>query len=249
MSKAEKFDVCLLGNVVQDTILYIDRYSPSGNNVVTQVEKRKGGLYNMIPTLKGLRVKVVPSAMASSTIVVDKTLSSRTSYTSWGIGSNGKNLKTPLTRWCHIAYIDVLEDLNISSIREKADVLSADLCLTSPSDLICERVYTILPYLDYIFISTGEVNRYGSYKPIGNYDLSKTKQVIHSVKESFIVQGNEPGIKIVSDGEHIDGVDTVGAGDAYAAGFISAKLAGSLDKDAILLAHSAGTQHIKRINK
>ena len=59
--------------------------------------------------------------------------------------------------------------------------------------------------------------------------------------------GGKRGVRIEKPAPHVEVVDTTGAGDAFAAGFISAELAGGDEEAALLAGIRAGSEAVKTL--
>ena len=186
----------------------------------------------------------------------------KVSYVNWADNKQQKSLKRiPRSRWTHISYLDILENLDLKPIKENTEILSADVCLTNPSKVTIKKVLQNLKYLDYIFLSTNEIDAFNSTTPLAasslvkvtekvastlNHYKMKTNAICHSPYWATIVDKRRMLCKkndfTSTDIEHV-----VGAGDKFCAKFIEYLLNSKEINDSKLM--SALVESQKRVVK
>lgn len=247
-------DVCLLGSGAIDEILYVRELRCGENNLAEKSELRLGGLFNMLPALKGMDIMIVPvvgienqtdftplvpeGVPVSPVVVPGRTPfahivihgPNRTSIVEWGAGHDGSTIAAVPAKWTHIAYLDVLSNLDMKKIKDASRVLSGDLCLSNPTPEECENVVEYAKYLNVLFISDAELNAH--CKALGitaknTVDLAQAYRdhikvpllVCHGNNWSILCAlGSDPDY--YSSPEKVYDVDSTGAGDMFAASFI-----------------------------
>lgn len=237
----------LVGNITVDDIHFIQEWPISGtSNGYSDRKIRIGGIGNMIEALScELAPFVVANVgadqegdfirryLASRHMNVDLRTHSdkptsraviccqacppeRTSFVNWGCGAVPIKSGFPESDWSHVCYLDVALGLGIDELRKKSKTLSADLCLSSPSNEQREWVISCLPKLDYLFVSDSEFEPYKA--------STAATTVIRHRRESTIIYANGRESIVQNQDSIIEGISVLGAGDAYATGFILSSL-------------------------
>jgi hypothetical protein len=159
----------------------------------------------------------------------------KTTYVKWGDVSSFKDFKPVPATWAHISYLDVLEDLDLKPLRDSYKNISADVCLSNLSPETLEKVINNLQYIDFLFISTNEIDTYIKNLPDSCYtnlevyekgivdwifkEMKVRKGLIyHSANFHFLATPSE--YKQVKLKDLISNVSVVGAGDKLAANFL-----------------------------
>lgn len=266
-------DVQLLGNLTVDYVMECASLQPGKNNIVTSRKCRMGGLANMLPALQGLDIGISASvgedwsewpfadlpghprleyrAGPSSLSHIFIHDGERTSFTDWGTGVQGEGLEAVEAKWTHIAYLDVMEGLNVKEIKKASKgLVSADVCLCDPSRDAIARVIESAEALDLLFLSEGEMKGFERHLGLDPYstmiervqelrDFSGVKQVVFHWRDGAIVS-TEGGTWVSP--EWIRPTfrgDTIGAGDLFAGCVIKGMLDHGDLRGAVNSAHSS----------
>tara|TARA_R100000808_G_C2103741_1_gene120016 strand:- start:350 stop:964 length:615 start_codon:yes stop_codon:yes gene_type:complete len=164
---------------------------------------------------------------SKAVIVSDNKKNIRTSIVNWGACADMSNFLMKKSKWHHFLYIDKLKNLNATHFKEISEEssISVDFCLNQHSEKNKKRIFEILKYVDYVFISDAEAESLMNSKDKDYNSLELAK------KTKGIVVLHTPRGSIVSDGEKITRIktnyisdmplDVLGAGDIFAAFFIN----------------------------
>lgn len=159
-------------------------------------------------------------------------------------------------RFLHIAGFFALPGLLDGRLTEKLEmaksmgiVTSLDV-INSPHLETPDLLWSCLPHLDYFFCNLREGQRLTRCE-----DAAVIAREIHNRKAgAVIVKLGEKGCWLESNDfcgmiptEPRDTVDTTGAGDAFAAGFIASLLAGAIPKEACLAGHRAAARIVAAV--
>jgi len=204
------FDVLLIGNAVEDWIF-------DGEKEPIQ---RWGGIYNVKRALNKngvFNIAVEPTDFGKAYIKIDRDNSSKWVYADLNLASKNPEIKQ--AKWTHIAYANSISWHPY--FPDKNTIVSVDLC--SKTD-----IYSCGDEIDYVFCSAEE------YSGPSIYCGKNTKVIEHSPKRIDIWQNktNLFSLKV----EPLSGLAVLGAGDYFAATFISRKLRGCEDYDAVKMA-------------
>lgn len=275
MSTQNKYDLVLLGNAIVDNIYCLTDWANEGtSNSFSNYYNSIGGIGNIIQALKDskLNMKIECSigndlngqmvkqyfdqllidnylhASKNSTsqalILANVKSNERTSFVNWGCG-NDPIVTSNLSRWTHISYLDIIYKINVEALRTHSDVISADLCLSSPTKEVVEAVHYQLQFIDYLFASESELSAIIKNSPeelITEHNLSCL--VYHKRDRTFIF--DKQGCQEIMGTHKLEAqAQVLGAGDAYCANFILSKLNGSTsNEEAALQAHKQATKFI-----
>ena len=209
----------LYGNLVVDRI--VDDFSE---------KQRLGGIANAWEALTYLSpnvsVELIPTSVGEAIVLVDRDKSKRTSRARLNINPcdfSGANVD-----WHHIMYLNSVHDL--TPLTKVDGVISADVTTGSIKNL------EYLKYIDYLFVSDEDL--FMSLDELA----SRTKGwvILHSSTGSVCHNGKiQYELNNVVD--HIDGINVLGAGDIFAAAFIS-------DNDSADIVNRIETAHIQTTN-
>ena len=247
MSTQNKYDLVLIGNLIVDQIYCVNNWHKQGtsNNLYCQY-RAVGGLGNIINIItnklnifvegvignddNGEFIKeylkptkhflhTLNGQTSTALIVSNLEKGERTSFVNWGVGEN-KFAPTPYTSsWTHISYLDIIPNLDIKKIRKTSNIVSADLCLHNPTNLIKNKVLSQLQYLDYLIISKTELFSYLNIE-ISNISKYKLKHLVVHCKEWTHILENNTYDKIINKNKILENINVLGAGDTYCANFI-----------------------------
>jgi len=224
MANKEKYDISLYGHITVDRIF-------------NGFDERKtiGAIGNvwgaMVLTNNSISIDIKPTAIGQAIILVDKDNTSRLGRGELNI--KVKNNVTPSrSGWHHIMYLNQIKDA--SFVKEiKEGVISADIT----SGKMLNREY--FKYIDYLFISGEDI-----FDDVENIAKEVRGWVIlHYPNGSYSSNGKE-SFKLEND--PIENIDVLGAGDFFAASFISEKTKGKNVKDCVKYAHSNTTVLLKK---
>lgn len=191
-------------------------------------------------------------------LVVSDLHGERTSFVRWGCGRDEVRTTNAEARWAHIAYLDVIDKVDIDDLRARCDVISADLCLSSPGYAAMAKVLWAAEKLDYLFMSEAEALPYagepgllvGAARNMRGDNLRNKKRptiVIHNGTGTLLYDGESHHVPNTLD--RLEGVDVLGAGDAYCAGFIAQMLSQEDPIGAARAGHVAALRYLKKKNK
>lgn len=220
-------DVCVYGHLTVDRIFDDFRESTT-----------LGAIANFWHTLTkldiNLNIKLNPIALGEAIILINRKNSQR-------IGRGNLNIKTRIpnivqSKWHHIMYLNQLPDLSfIDNI--KTGIISADVTAGNMNN--------ILPHLnkiDYLFISDEDL--FMNINELGK--KVKGSVILHYPSGSFVTNGKKFFEKKI---ETIENLDVLGAGDIFAACFISSCIKTKNIESAIDFAHKKTTDILLDRNK
>lgn len=214
------YDLCIYGH------LTIDRVFNGFNESVSL-----GAMANVWHALTiidpSINVKLCPSALGEAMIVVNRNNSERVGRANLNMFETAS--KAEQASWHHIMYLNALNDASfISSI--DSGIISADITAGN-----CETILPFLDKIDFLFISDEdlftEIDKLAS--------LVKGRVILHSPDGSIVADGN--GEHLVTKIKPIGSLNVLGAGDIFAASFISAFLATECLETSIDISHKTTT--------
>ena len=211
MNTSESCDVLLVGNEVEDWII-------DGEN---EPKLSWGGIYNVKRSLERcgiFDIKIEPTDFGKAYIKLDRENSSKWVHADLSLVKREPKIYD--AKWTHIAYGNSISWYPY--FPQKQGVISVDLC--NEKDF-----YSSNHGIDYIFCSAEEF-----YGP-SIYCEKETKVIEHSPKSITIWQ-NKKNIYQTELPLPIKGINVLGAGDHFAASFISHKLKCHDDKESIKFA-------------
>lgn len=261
------YDLVLVGNITVDDVYEVNGWPAGGtSNTYSANRKSVGGLGNIVEAIDA-RLSVCVNAIVGedddadfikayllrrgagfdqvfepwgpkrttrALIFSDIANNERTSFVEWGCGKLAYKPTWRSAKWAHLSYVDILPGMDMSELRHSCSVLSTDVCLSTPP----QGGLPTLKLFDYLFISEVEAKAYGQ----SIYELGPTV-ILHTREETTITwtQGKE-----TVKGRHktVDGIDVLGAGDAYCAGFILNSLKGESLAGAAQEAHEEATRFL-----
>lgn len=184
-------------------------------------------------------------------IICGLTSNERTSFVNWGCGSEVILNNEVKSKWAHISYLDICHKMNIQQIKNNADIVSADLCLSSPTLEVMNNVLYNLQYLDYLFISEAESNALFSGMSILDFvSQYKLKCLIFHTRDKTCIVKNGLLQEVDNTAHIIDNINVLGAGDAYCGNFITYQLTHESNEiEAAKWAHKQATTFILRANE
>lgn len=277
MSTQNKYDLILLGNMTVDDVYCLSEWAEEGtSNKFESYTQSVGALGNIIQALNnsGITIYIESIIGNDSNAEVIKTFirsferklhlskkptskalilsnlksKERTSFVNWGCGHDLIIPSTINVRWKHISYLDILPPLDLKESRQNSDIMSADLCLSNPSNI--ESTINQLHYFDYLFASESEIyplinNSKDIFKLIDLVNSSNLKcLVFHTRTNTYLVYKNSYK-KVKNNYPIIENVNVLGAGDVYCASFIKYQLNNTInDKQAVDYAHEQATKYI-----
>lgn len=246
--KSYKQAVGGLGNIIQalkNSKLQISIIGNVGNN-------NDGKIIKKFLTKEKINHNLsVCNDMTSKALIITNTKSKeRTSFVNWGCGKSDIEIANIKSNWAHISYLDIVPYLNFKKIKETSDYISADLCLSSPSQITITKILNQLQYLDYLFVSESEINSitngeqevYKIMELVSQYGLKNL--VFHKREETLIV--SPKSYKHVTNNQPIlENISVLGAGDAYCANFIKYQLLHDFNNEkAATYAHEEATKFL-----
>lgn len=260
MSIQSEYDLALFGNLTVDEVFSVKGWPVSGtSNSFESNKKTVGGIGNIIEALDGrlkIHVEGVVGADSDGEFIrnwlglvknVDHNLiesdkpttkaiifsdteeNERTSFVKWGCGKDSFTPKAVEAKWGHVSYLDLVPGIDLKEIRKTCQTLSADFCLSSPNKL------PDLSIFDVLFMSETEANAYKSQLK----DFNETI-VCHTRSGTWVTACRVPSF-LKSNHINVKGIDVLGAGDAYCAGFILNRLNGLQLAGATFAAHEEAT--------
>lgn len=272
-------DLSLIGNVVVDDVYEIAGWPSEGtSNRFGSHRQSIGGIGNMVEALRGSVISVSVGAavgddqngsiarryledcgakaflkvsrLPTSHALILSSISNkeRTSFVSWGCGRLPID-SFPSSKWTHIAYLDMVCESDLDGI--ESETISADLCLSNPSQETISAVLARMGSLDFLFMSPSEAKAYA--KPGETLEATLTrlrrdqgiKRIICHERTRTLIVDEEVGI--VAGTHEIFETDVLGAGDAYCANFILYQLCrGNNPAGAAAFAHEEASRFLKK---
>lgn len=182
---------------------------------------------------------------ANALILASQVTSERTSFVEWGVGVSGACLDPEKAHWTHVGYLDVLEDVDLAMLRAFSGRLSADLCLSNPSQDQREKVLKALPYLDVLFMSGSESEAYCCENMVRCMPPAGAV-VCHTPRETYLFT-KKGSLRLWNPQLQATGLNVLGAGDIYAAHVIIGLLKDPEGLGGIVLeAHKQTTETLLR---
>jgi sugar/nucleoside kinase (ribokinase family) len=158
-------------------------------------------------------------------IVLDRFGKSRTSFVIDGISREHKLNHELKSKIHHISYLDNLPNYGKDSLRilrSEGCLISADLCLNSPSKFEIAQLMDRIECVDYLIFSESEFNAYFNNvnleRVFSNKSLCHVKFIIHRKDGFRIIDSNGSKSEIIQV-KPIE--DVLGAGDCFVAFFLS----------------------------
>lgn len=213
------YDLCIYGHLTVDRIF--DGFTESST---------LGAMANVWNTLtkidNSLTVKLNPTSLGEAIILVNRNNAERVSKANLNIHTN--QAKIVDAKWHHIMYLNKLH--NCSFINSIEGIISADVT----GGFVDENM-ECLDMLDYLFVSDEDLTT--DVKKLAQ--KAKGKVILHYPSGSLVADKNgafETKTKVLKD------IDVLGAGDIFAACFISYMLRSYEIKEAIALSHDKTSQ-------
>lgn len=169
--------------------------------------------------------EVVDGASDLAIIVLDKISKTRTSFVINGISREHKLNHKFKSKIHHISYLDNLPNYGkdaLRILRNEGCLISADLCLNSPSHIEIDELMNRIEFIDYLIFSESEFQAY--FKDLGLEQVFLNKSLCHL---KFIIHRKDGFSIIDSDGSKSETIpvkpieDVLGAGDCFVAFFLS----------------------------
>jgi sugar/nucleoside kinase (ribokinase family) len=158
-------------------------------------------------------------------ILLDKFGKARTSFVIDGVSREHKLNHKLKSKFHHISYLDNLPNYGKESLRilrNDGCLISADLCLNTPSQNEIDKLMDRIQFVDYLIFSESEFQAY--FKNFDLKSLFSDKSLQHL---KFIIHKKD-GFRIIdSDGSKSEIIevksirDVLGAGDCFVAFFLS----------------------------
>ena len=230
--------VALYGVATKDRIVVLNSDYHSGPHQPFLVKDRMGGIFNVQRALHSyypeLPVSLVFDHITNSTINVWK--NKKQSFTEWKFDGHLNPVKAD---WHHILYLDQLRNFAYKEVLFKfKGILSVDLC---DREFNQSDIDEIMPYIDYLFIADDHPN-------------FKDRQYIGTRIRRAVIAHTAFGVEIIKDklieccmqAKHIDYLlDTLGAGDYFAAGFIAARIDDKSLLDSVQTGHQVAAKQLE----
>ena len=247
------FDLNLIGCSVIDEVYSVPKLTTiaGSSNLFTSRYRAFGGIGNLWNVLKSSKLKIhVGTALGpkdscyvlknrgnlhASVVLIKETPSAlilsedgeKTSYVNWSNLGKIKEFPTKPAKWSHIVYLDLLPNLNLKSIRNNSEIISADLCLDTLDEKQLKKISAKFKQLDILFLSTNEVISYKELLGIKDIHLTKVAEAIKhefEIKHAVILHGSgfvsvatKEGTFTVKTPAKVTNTPVVGAGDKLAA--------------------------------
>lgn len=173
------------------------------------------------------------------------------------LGSRGANAQAPQgSIAASLSGVDAVHVVGYVLLSKATRVIARDLITQArcagvlvsfdagpaPSRQAREEILTLAPELDALFVALDEAEAL-----TGRRGAEATEAIAKCGAREVVLKRGEAGCQFLQSGRWwmvpplaVDVVDTTGAGDAFAAGFLSAKLRGWSTTDAALLANAMG---------
>jgi sugar/nucleoside kinase (ribokinase family) len=217
----------ILGNEFSDTIHIVSEFPKEDTNIpiIKTLEHWGGGVFNFdrgIPCYHSKpNIKVdIKRHYAESTIIINKSTGSRTCLSNYNYDftyDKEELLDIKESEWLHIMYLDILPCITLKEmkkLREKAKTISVDLCLSKHTEEEKERLYSLLPLVDYLITSHKEVKDLDF-----NTSAKTTFPNLHSIiRYPEVTLWNTQTIVNPYIKKHIN--NSLGAGDYFASQFV-----------------------------
>ena len=217
------YDISLYGHLVFDNI-------EDGNKDTYSI----GGIVNVWKALKeidrNLCVYVCPTNIGKSHITIDRKNSLRQSLSV--LNENDVCIKIKQSTISHIAYLNEIP--YPSFIHDLKGCVTADICSGKKIDI------SLFPNIKLLFVSEEDIGL------IENLHTFKETLVIHGPKASSLNSGHYYRRYLHS--EYLENINVLGAGDYFAAIFISNMLNRLSDSNNLIDSHIKTTQYLKDRN-
>lgn len=223
--------ITLYGNIVTDNIYFTD-----GGIVASDFIIREGGIKNVERAIRALNKDIEielshPLAKDEAAIIIDKTNSTKQSVINLKNSTHRWQLPANNSDWHHIAYLDLLPYLGTSNLDHlSGGIISADVATPN------RRILSFAPYIDFLFIAEEDADELKI-----NRNIAQIATIIHSANGSKTFFRDGVFQKFVDAKQ---GINVLGAGDAFAASFILNKLFGKNLHDSVEQAHKNATELI-----
>jgi sugar/nucleoside kinase (ribokinase family) len=189
-----------------------------------------------------------------ATIISDIRNKTKTSIVDWQACCYFDRFVPNSNWWSHFAYIDKTEELTKWSLESFShNITSADLCLSSNDRDNVERIFSLLPYLDFVVLSENEakgISRQTSLVELAREIGRKAKgwAIIHHPEGSVSSNGEQ---LFSMDVEQIDNLNVLGAGDIFVSNLVYYKWKNGIESKmskCVNWCHSETTKILKRLN-
>lgn len=247
------------GNVIKSLRALDEEILISINSNISQEDDAAQFAYKELTSLRVDVSELLPkreSATSEAVIISSLKNGQRTSFVNWASCTGMENFSPNInTTWAHFLYLDALENLtpeHLKKFKDEGITVSADLCKSGLSENEKERIFSLLPYIDYLIISDVEakalIETNSTLKE--KSEILGGKQgdgwtIIHSVGGSDSSNGEMYMLKF-SDVIKGEEVEVLGAGDCFAASFIYKMINGVSIGKSIEFAHKNTTDNLKK---
>lgn len=235
----------LIGNIIYDTVLYIDDYKQDQSNAILKTQTNFGGILNMDGIIKRDQVKYLgsigfdkygleildymdkhgmdyhfntDSLTTRATVIVNTKTKEKTSFLTKPVYIDPTLIEEEVY-WSHISYLDHITNFEeiLKVAREKSQFVSVDFC--KKNNLIDDiDKYNI----DFVISSYDECHGLFAIKP-------KTKFILHKSDGSYIQTDKIDKFKYTPIVE--GNFSVLGLGDKYAATFIEHMVNGYFEEE------------------
>ena len=253
-----------IANVV-DALIRVDR--DLSLNVISRVGDDTPGRYikkwftafNKLNCTKvNLHLKETLSSTSEAVIISDLKNQNRSSVIQWGACAEIDELKDFNSKWCHIMYLDKLPHLSLKDLNRLStnSIISIDLCSSTHTAATRQKIFSMLPYVDYVFASFEEASSLVGCETEYEAAIQLAKAargwaIIHTPKGSIFSNGVRDNTQRIDIKNIVKKpVNVLGAGDNFAAAFIATTLLAqnrefNTIKANVNFAHQQATEYIK----
>jgi hypothetical protein len=216
------YDLCLYGHLTVDRVF-------TGFSESLTLGALANVWYAFTKINPSLKIKLNPISLGEAIVLVNCENSQRIGRANLNIKERKVNIEK--SKWHHIMYLNHLKDLSFINHIDTGTI-SADI--SAGGDF--ERIIPFLNKIDFLFISDEDLF-------MDVYELSKKvsgKVILHYPSGSLVVGSD--GEEIETQTSVVDNLDVLGAGDIFAASFISSYMESNELKKSIEFSHQKTTE-------
>lgn len=163
---------------------------------------------------------------SNALIIADTNKKTRSSIVQWGACTAHDNFTNHDSKWKHFLYIDAMTKIDEEHLKflSNCSIVSVDFCLSNHTEEQVNRIYSMLKYVDYIFISDVEAMSITGMKNLNEISANLANKsrgycILHTPKGSHISDGNTTN-EVKTEFLNDTALDVLGAGDVFCASFI-----------------------------
>ena len=184
-----------------------------------------------LPHLRCLLKKATQIPFNSEALILsDLGRSERTSLVRWGACLDLRGVRFRKAEWAQVSYLDLVENIDMRSLRKSADVLSADLCLSRLDKRKLAKFKARMSFLDFLFISSNETKpHYNASKDKRDFRNTVRRLIEETRFKGTLIYHSKASIGVFQAGGYTEELalpppvrflNTLGAGDWLCANFI-----------------------------